>query len=243
MRLLIVEDNRTYAGLLAIRLTRSGFDSDQAHSASLAREAMARLDYAAIILDLGLPDEDGIALLRGIRSAGDMTPVVVVTARSGLSDRVNGLREGADDYLTKPFSMDELVARLHALLRRPRHLLRTHLFAGNVVLDSEGTEWTVDGRAQPARARELILLELLMRNKGQVVARRVFEDRLFGEVRDRDTNAIEVYLHRLRRHLIEANATVRIHSIRGVGYMMSEIGAEKPVTQINACGPDHPRQA
>ena len=90
MRLLIVEDNRTYAGLLAIRLTRSGFDSDQAHSASLAREAMARLDYAAIILDLGLPDEDGIALLRGIRSGGDMTPVVVVTARSGLTDRVNG---------------------------------------------------------------------------------------------------------------------------------------------------------
>ena len=222
MRVLIVEDNSTYADLVAVHLSRSGFDSDQAHSVAQAKAATSRLKYAAIILDLGLPDQDGMTLLRDLRSDGDTTPILIVTARRSLEDRVIGLSDGADDYLTKPFSMDELTARLHALLRRPGVLLSNHLLAGNVALDYPNRQLTVGGRVQPARVRELTVLEILMRCKGRVVTRRALEDQLFGLAGNQDTKAIDVYMHRLRRQLIDAGATVTIHNIRGVGYMMSE---------------------
>ncbi len=221
MRILIVEDNSTYGHLVAQRLARAGFDSDEVTSARAARHALLSVRYAAILLDLGLPDDDGIVLLRDIRSAGHTMPVMIVTARHGLEHRLQGLREGADDYLAKPFSMEELVARLHALLRRPGYMLGRLLTAGNLSLDTDNRQLKVGDSLQLLRVRELEVLELLIRNSGRVVTRRRFEEWLFGLQVEQETNALDVYVHRLRKVLADADATVKIHTIRGVGFLMS----------------------
>jgi DNA-binding response OmpR family regulator len=223
MRILIVEDNSTYGHLVAQRLAQAGLDSDEVTSARAARRALLTVRYAAILLDLGLPDDDGIVLLRDIRSAGHTMPVMIVTARHGLEHRLQGLREGADDYLAKPFSMEELVARLHALLRRPGQLLGRLLIAGNLSLDTDNHQLKIGDSLQLMRVRELEVLELLIRNKGRVVTRRRFEEWLFGLQLEQETNALDVYVHRLRKVLADAEATVTIHTIRGVGFLMSEI--------------------
>jgi DNA-binding response OmpR family regulator len=223
MRILIVEDNSTYGHLVAQRLAQAGLDSDEVTSARAARRALLTVRYAAILLDLGLPDDDGIVLLRDIRSAGHTMPVMIVTARHGLEHRLQGLREGADDYLAKPFSMEELVARLHALLRRPGQLLGRLLTAGNLSLDTDNHQLKIGDSLQLMRVRELEVLELLIRNKGRVVTRRRFEEWLFGLQLEQETNALDVYVHRLRKVLADAEATVTIHNIRGVGFLMSEI--------------------
>jgi DNA-binding response OmpR family regulator len=222
MRILVVEDNGVFARLVAERLTGAGFDTDQAKHVADAERAVAALDYAAIILDLGLPDQDGLQFLRNLRSRKNITPVLIMTGRSSLEDRVTGLREGADDYLTKPFVMDELIARLHALLRRPGRRWDQVLSAGNVSLDTENHQVSVGEQMQLFRLREATVLELLLRHEGRVVQRRMFEDQLYGLSGEQESNAIDVYVHRLRKQLIEAEATVQIHTIRGVGYMLSE---------------------
>ncbi|TBR30933.1 MAG: response regulator, partial [Reyranella sp.] len=145
MRVLLVEDNAELVALLIKGLARSGFSADSVGNAGDAAHSLAAMRYSAIVLDLGLPDQDGLSLLRSIRSRGDSTPVLVLTARDGVSDRVNGLRAGADDYLVKPFAMEELVARLQALLRRPGNLLGRQLTFGNVSLETEGRQVFVDG--------------------------------------------------------------------------------------------------
>jgi two-component system response regulator TctD len=221
MRILIVEDNSTYGHLVAQRLAQAGFDSDEVTSAGAARRALLSVRYAAILLDLGLPDDDGIVLLRHIRSAGHTMPIMIVTARHGLEHRLLGLREGADDYLVKPFSMEELVARLHALLRRPGYMLGRLLTAGNLSLDTDNRQLKVGNSLQLLRVRELEVLELLIRNRGHVVTRRRFEESLFGLRVEQETNALDVYVHRLRKVLADADATVKIHTIRGVGFLMS----------------------
>jgi DNA-binding response OmpR family regulator len=222
MRVLVVEDNIDFSGLVSEHLTRAGFDSDQAKHVAAAERAVAVLDYAAIILDLGLADQDGLQFLRNLRSRRNITPVLIVTGRSSLEDRVTGLRAGADDYLTKPVVMDELIARLHALLRRPGRRYDQVLSAGNVSLDTENHQVIIGDQMQLFRLREATVLELLLRHKDRVVPRRVFEDHLYGLSGDQDSNAIDVYAHRLRKLLAEAEATVQIHTIRGVGYMLSE---------------------
>jgi DNA-binding response OmpR family regulator len=222
MRVLVVEDNIDFSGLVSEHLTRAGFDSDQAKHVAAAERAVAVLDYAAIILDLGLADQDGLQFLRNLRSRRNITPVLIVTGRSSLEDRVTGLRAGADDYLTKPVVMDELIARLHALLRRPGRRYDQVLSAGNVSLDTENHQVIIGDQMQLFRLREATVLELLLRHKDRVVPRRVFEDHLYGLSGDQDSNAIDVYAHRLRKLLAEAEATVQIHTIRGVGYMLAE---------------------
>jgi DNA-binding response OmpR family regulator len=223
MRVLIVEDNATFADILAQRLASSGFDSDIAASVVAAQSAIEAVDYAAIVLDLGLPDTDGLVFLRRLRDRGVATPVLITTARNGLEDRVRGLRVGADDYLAQPFSTDELIARLHALLRRPGVLLDNVLKAGNVALAVDHRQVSVIGKVLPMRLRETVLLELLMRHQGSVVPRRYLEAQLFGIEGEQGTNTVDVYVHRLRRQLHEAEADVQIHTIRGVGYMLSKI--------------------
>ena len=151
MRVLLVEDNTELVSLLKKGLSQSGFSADSVGTVGDAAHVLATMQYAAIVLDLGLPDEDGLTLLRDMRRRGDSTPVLVLTARDGVSDRVTGLREGADDYLAKPFAMEELVARLQALLRRPGNLLGQLLTFGNVALDTEGRQVFVDGTARPSR--------------------------------------------------------------------------------------------
>ncbi|SJZ85534.1 DNA-binding response regulator, OmpR family, contains REC and winged-helix (wHTH) domain [Enhydrobacter aerosaccus] len=223
MRVLIVEDNETFAGILADHLQRAGFDSDVALCAKAAREAVESVKYAAVILDLGLPDADGLSFLRLLRDAGHAMPVLITTARNSLDDKVRGLREGADDYLAKPFSADELIARLQALLRRPGVLLKDVLKAGDVALALDNRQVNVAGRVLPMRLRETVLLEILMRHHGAVVPRRYLEAQLFGMEGEQETNTVDVYIHRLRRQLQEAGATVQIHTIRGVGYMIAAL--------------------
>jgi DNA-binding response OmpR family regulator len=220
MRLLLVEDNDRLSSLIETGLAAAGFEVDRVANAADALAVMAGTQYPAVVLDLGLPDEDGIEALRRLRARGDATPVLVLTARSGLQDRVKGLQSGADDYLGKPFAFEELVARLQALLRRPGNLLGHSLTAGNISLDTEARQAFVAGVPQALSAREIAVLELLLRRSGRVVSKKLVEDQLFGLSGEVGSNAIEVYVHRLRKQLAEAGATALIHTVRGVGYMI-----------------------
>lgn len=222
MRVLLVEDNAELVALLKKGVAQGGFSADSVGTAGDAAHVLSTMRYAAIVLDLGLPDNDGLTLLRDLRRRGDSTPVLVLTARDGVSDRVIGLREGADDYMAKPFAMEELVARLQALLRRPGNLLGRRLTFGNVALDTEGRQVIVNGTVRSFPARETAVLEILLRRSGNVAPKRLFEDHLFGLSGDVGSNAVEVYVHRLRKMLADAGATVKIHTVRGVGYLMAE---------------------
>jgi DNA-binding response OmpR family regulator len=222
MRVLLVEDNPELVALLKKGLAQGGFSADSVGTAGDAAHVLSTMRYAAVVLDLGLPDNDGLGLLRDLRRRGDSTPILVLTARDGVSDRVTGLRDGADDYMAKPFAMEELVARLQALLRRPGNLLGKRLTFGNVALDTEGRQVIVDGTVRSFPARETAVLEILLRRSGNVAPKRLFEDHLFGLSGDVGSNAVEVYVHRLRKMLADAGATVKIHTVRGVGYLMAE---------------------
>jgi DNA-binding response OmpR family regulator len=222
MRLLVVEDNEQLAELLTKGLRTAGYETDVLSSLEEASAVLRTTFYAALILDLGLPDGDGLALLRDIRHRNNPIPVLVLTARSGLQDRVQGLRSGADDYLVKPFALEELVARLEAQLRRPGHLLGSSLRIANLEFDTQNRQASIDDQPQVLSARETAVLELLMRSKGRVVSKKQVEDHIFGHSGDVASNAIEVYVHRLRRQLSERGARVRVHTIRGVGYLIAE---------------------
>ena len=222
MRVLLVEDSAELVSLLRKGLAQGGFASDAVSKAADASHVLATMRYAAMVLDRGLPDDDGLSVLREMRRRGDSTPVLVLTARDGVTDRVTGLREGADDYMVKPFAMQELVARLQALLRRSDNLLGRQLTFGNVALDTEGRQVIVAGTVRAFPARETAVLEILLRRSGNVAPKRLFEDHLFGLSGDVGSNAVEVYVHRLRKMLVDAGATVRIHTVRGVGYLMAE---------------------
>ena len=241
MRLLLVEDNEELAQLLIQRLRAAGYETDLLTTAAEAQAAVATTRYAAMVLDLGLPDGDGLSILREIRQREDPLPVLVLTARGGLQDRVSGLRSGADDYLVKPFAFEELLARLEALLRRPGQLLGRALQIANLafdtesrivahnqqvarldVEDTESRQAFIDEKPQLLSARETAVLELLMRRKDRVVSKKLVEDHIFGLSGDVASNAIEVYIHRLRKQLSDRGAKVQIHTIRGVGYLISE---------------------
>jgi len=222
MRLLIVEDNEELAELLAKGLQTAGYEADTLSTAEQARSVLQTTSYAALILDLGLPDGDGLELLREIRHQNNPIPVLVLTARGGLHDRVHGLRSGADDYLVKPFALEELVARLEAQLRRPGSLMGTSLRIANLEFDTRNRQASIDDRPQAFSAREIAVLELLMRSKGRVVSKKQVEDHIFGHSGEVASNAIEVYVHRLRKQLSERGAKVQVHTIRGVGYLIAE---------------------
>ena len=222
MKLLVVEDNEELAQLLARRLQTAGYETDLLTTAAEAQTAVTTTRYAAMVLDLGLPDEDGLSVLREIRQRKDPLPVLVLTARGGLQDRVSGLRSGADDYLVKPFAFEELIARLEALLRRPGQLLGRSLQIANLAFDTESRQAFIDDEPQVLSGRETAVLELLMRRKDRVVSKKLVEDNIFGLSGDVPSNAVEVYVHRLRKQLSERGAKIQIHTIRGVGYLMSE---------------------
>jgi DNA-binding response OmpR family regulator len=222
MRLLVVEDNEQLAKLLTQGLQTAGYETDVLSSFEEASMVLRTTFYAALILDLGLPDGDGLTLLREIRHRENPIPVIVITARGGLNDRVHGLRIGADDYLVKPFALEELIARLEAQLRRPGHLLGSSLRIANLEFDTRNRQASIDDQPQVLSARETEVLELLMRSKGRVVSKKQVEDHIFGHSGDVASNAIEVYVHRLRKQLSERGAKVQVHTIRGVGYLIAE---------------------
>jgi len=223
MRLLLVEDNEELSGLLVKSLAAAGFGADAVATAADALSVLGSTYYAAAILDLGLPDEDGLTVLRALRTRQNALPVLILTARDGVTDRVAGLRAGADDYLVKPFAIEELVARLEALLRRPGQLLGRSLELGNLVFDTAARQLFIGGVPQILSARELALLEILMRRSGRVVPKRTVEDQIFGLASDVGSNAIEVYVHRLRKSLQDYGASAAIHTIRGVGYLIAAV--------------------
>ena len=220
MRVLVVEDSEELVGLLTRALARSGLDVDAARDVADAEASLRSVAYAAVVLDLGLPDADGMALLDQMKRRRDPTPVLILSARAGLDDRVAGLNRGASDYLAKPFATEELVARLQALLRRAPGPGGAVLDLGNLRLKVEGRQAEVDGKLLPLPAREVDVLEVLMKRSGRVVSHGALQVQVFGSSQDVASNAIEVYVHRLRKILAEANATVRIHTIRGAGYLM-----------------------
>lgn len=222
MRLLIVEDNVELAELVAKGLLAAGYSADIVNNAGEAQAALTTIGYAALILDLGLPDGDGLSILRQIRHRKDPLPVLVLTARGGVDDRVNGLRSGADDYLVKPFALEELVARLEAILRRPGQLLGSSLRLANLAYDTESHQVFIDGQPRVFSARETSVLEILLRRQGRVVPKKNVEDHIFGLSGDVASNAVEVYVFRLRKQLAEHGARIQIHTVRGVGYLIAE---------------------
>jgi DNA-binding response OmpR family regulator len=222
MRLLIVEDNIELARLVAASLLTAGYETDVVGSVGEARDAVRSVKYAAMILDLNLPDGDGLSVLLELRRRKDPLPVLVLTARDGLQDRVSGLRNGADDYLAKPFAVVELVARLEAILRRPGQLLGSSLNLANLVYDTESRQIFINGEPRVFSARETSVLEILLRRQGRVVPKKNVEDHIFGLTGEVASNAVEVYVSRLRKQLGEYGAKILIHTIRGVGYLMAE---------------------
>lgn len=222
MRLLVIEDEVRIAEIVKRELERAGFVVDTVRFCVDARDALLLTAYDAAILDLGLPDGDGLRLLAELRSARNRLPVLVLTARDAVEDRVSGLDAGADDYLVKPFAMAELIARTKALLRRPGAALGTTLEAGNIVFDTIGRDVRVGVASLSMPRRESAILEHLMRRLGRVVPKAVLEEKLYGIDDELESNAIPVHVHHLRRKLLEAGATAEIHTVRGVGYLLTQ---------------------
>jgi len=221
MRLLLVEDNDELSGLISSQLEGSGYSVDRVDGVEDAITVLESRSYAAMILDLGLPDGDGLKVLRHVRGRQQPLPVLILSARGAMEQRVKGLDQGADDYLAKPFAFEELKARIAALLRRPGALLGAQLTAGNLVYDTQARQASVENQALPLSAREAQLLELLMRRADKVLPKSAVENQLFGLDDDFGSNAVEVYIHRLRKRLQEGKADVTIHTVRGVGYMLT----------------------
>jgi len=220
LHLLVVEDEIQLAKNLARGLGEEGFSVLSAASAEAAQRAVANGIFDAIVLDLRLPGKDGLEFLSELRSAGNQTPVLVLTARGSLEERVTGLDRGADDYLTKPFAFPELIARLRAIVRRRSNAPRTVLRVADLELDTVKRRALRSGRELGLSPKETILLELLMRNSGQTVTRAMIAEVVWGSGYNDFTNLIEVFVNRLRQKLGDGGADSLIATIRGVGYSM-----------------------
>jgi len=221
MRVLVIEDHERFAGFIKSGLEKQGFTIDVTNTAAEGDAAFEAVNYDAVVLDLGLPDADGLSLLKGWRDQGSDTPVLILTARDGVDDRVIGLNAGSDDYMLKPFAMEELVARLRALLRRPGGTLGAVIEVGNLAFDSTAREVQVNQASLPVSRREMGVLEQLVRRAGRVVPKDVLEDKIYGFDEEVSSNSVEVHVSRLRKRLAASDANVSVHTIRGVGYLLS----------------------
>lgn len=224
MRILCIEDETLVADFVKTGLDGSGFTVDIAKTADEGVSAFKAVEYDAVVLDLGLPDADGLTVLKQLRGTREATPVIILSTRSGMKSRVGGLNAGADDYLPKPFAIEELTARLHALLRRPRSMLSPVLACGNLAYSPATHEVKVAGRSVAMPPKEMRVLDLLLRRPGTVVSKQQLESGLYGFEEEVASNAIEVHVHHLRRRLTENKATVKINTQRGIGYVL--IGPE-----------------
>jgi two-component system response regulator QseB len=217
MRLLLVEDDPMIGKSIRQGLLDAGFAVDWARDGGAAELALRDAAYDLAVLDLGLPTKDGMALLESVRRAGNHLPILVATARDAVASRIAGLNAGADDYLIKPFDMEELVARIRALLRRHAGAGSSILEAGDLVLDSVRKTVNQAGMPVSLSPREFALLEALMQRPGAVLSREKLEQSMYGWGEEIGSNAVEVHLHHLRRKL-GASAIV---NVRGVGYRVA----------------------
>lgn len=221
MRVLLVEDDALLGDGLRAGLRQLGFQVDWVRDGVAAERELRAEPYAAAVLDLGLPGKDGLQVLAEVRGAGITLPVLVLTARDAVPDRIRGLDLGADDYVLKPVDLHELAARLRALVRRshgqPQELLR----AQQVELDPAARSVTLAGAPVTLSAREFDLLQLLMLNAGRVLSREQLEQQVYGWGQELESNAVEVHVHHLRRKL----GAGLIQTVRGVGYMLPREGS------------------
>lgn len=216
MRVLLVEDDELLGDGIQTGLRQAGFAVDWVRDGIAGEIALRGEPYAAIMLDLGLPRLGGLELLHRARAAGNRVPVLILTARDALEDRVKGLDSGADDYLVKPFDLDELAARLRALIRRSRGEPSPVLKLGDLALDPATRHASFRGQPVDLSVREFALLHEFMLNAGRVLSREQLEERLYAWGEEIESNAIEVHVHHLRRKL----APELIRTVRGVGYLM-----------------------
>jgi two-component system OmpR family response regulator/two-component system response regulator QseB len=221
MRILLVEDDPLLGDGLRAGLRQSGFHVDWVRTGDAAERELRAEPYAAAVLDLGLPMKDGMDVLAAVRRAGVTLPVLVLTARDAVADRIRGLDAGADDYVVKPVDLDELAARLRALVRRAHGQPRERLSAQGVELDPASRTVRRDGQALLLPAREFDLLHVLMLHAGRVLSREQLEQQLYSWGREVESNAIEVHVHHLRRKL----GAGLIQTVRGVGYMIAREAA------------------
>ena len=218
MRILVVEDDDTLREQLVDTLLTNGYAVDSAGDGEEAHFMGDTEPYDAVVLDLGLPMIDGASILRKWRSAERDFPVLILTARDTWSEKVEGLDAGADDYLTKPFNMEELLARLRALIRRSTGNANPLLECGDVVLDTRNSRVSEAGMPIKLTAQEFKLLDFMMHHKGEVVSRTTLTEHIYDQYFDRDSNTIEVFINRIRKK-IKSNI---VHTVRGLGYRLEE---------------------
>jgi DNA-binding response OmpR family regulator len=221
MKILVVEDERRVGAFIEKALGEQGFAVRRVTTCADARDALAESAFDAIVLDLGLPDGDGLDLLRQWRASAFNEPVLILSARDAVEDRIRGLNLGADDYLPKPFSVDELLARVRSLVRRHAGVKQTVLTHGAVRLDLLARGATLAGRPIELTSREFALLELLLHNPGRVLTRTLIAEKVWEASYDLETNLIDVYVRRLRQKFEQAGGELPIRTVRGVGYQLS----------------------
>uniref|UniRef100_UPI0036D3FD1E response regulator transcription factor n=1 Tax=Streptomyces nigra TaxID=1827580 RepID=UPI0036D3FD1E len=221
-RVAIVEDHERLADMLSQALAAAGIESDRFGNAREAAYGVDRADYALLIIDRGLPDGDGLAFLRTLRAAGRMMPCLMLTARDALHDRIDGLESGADDYVTKPFEMSELVARVRTLMRRPALLTTLDASFADVPVDPPQRAMCCGDRTIPLAPAELQVMLCLMEAAGRTVRHSILEHAAWGLGEAVTPNALEVTVHRLRKKLAAIGATTRLTNIRGAGFALRE---------------------
>lgn len=218
MRLLLVEDDALLGDGIRVGLVQAGFAVDWVKDGLAAKLALEAEEYALVVLDLGLPRLSGTELLKWLRGKGHGTPVLILTARDTVADRVHGLDAGADDYLVKPFDLDELAARIRALLRRAGGRTAPTVEHGDLCVDPASRQVMLEGKAVELSAKEFALLLEFLENAGRVLSRAQLEHSLYGWGEEVESNALEVHIHHLRKKL----GTELIRTIRGVGYMVDK---------------------
>jgi len=219
MKILLIEDDLQLGKAVSRALEQNGFELCWVRMLKDALAQLGNTDFAAVLLDLGLPDGSGLSCLQQLRTTGNTTPVLVLTARDGLEDKVAGLDAGADDYLVKPFAVPELISRIRALVRRSAGFASQVWQAGPLSLDPVNQRVTLNGQVVSLSPREFTILVELIRNAGQVVRKRQLETALFGQADGAESNALEVHIHHLRRKLDPD----LIQTVRGVGYMLNRV--------------------
>ena len=220
MRILVVEDEPRMASVIARGLREQSYAVDVAQDGDEGLYQCSINDYDLIVLDVLLPQRDGFEVCRELRARGTATPVLMLTARAAVDDRITGFEAGADDYLTKPFSFRELLARIHALLRRDSHLLPDEIEIGDLIINSSSHRVSRAGSSIQLTAKEYALLEYLARRAGQLVSRADIAAHVWDNDFDPFSNTIEVYMNRLRKKIDDGHLTKLLHTRRGEGYIL-----------------------